>query len=384
MFPPNASHVEIKQRLIAILLDFRGLENENPYVHVRAFEEVIGSFYAQNVIETAKLRFFPFSLKDKAKSWLYTLKPRFIGSWGEMIQEFYKKFFPPHNVQQVKRKISGFVQGNDETLFMAWETTSTQHMDITLGGGFLQKEPEDTMDYLDEIAENSNTWNGPSPLDSTDRNRSSTTTFGGSVFRLRKEDNMNAKISLLTKEIEALKLKGSRGVNAVYKEDPIEACRICQEIDHTTSACKNFDTSYTTSSSSRPPLEDVLYTFIQKQGEQNQMFDTMFTRIDEEMRETKSQVARLTEALSRTERGKLPSQTQPNPNNQTAKVVNTNKFEEIKFITILRSGKEIGKGAPKANEKSKETPAEKDENGITKSDDIEKCSFPAPFPAPFP
>jgi hypothetical protein len=67
MFPPNAPHVEIKQGLMAILPDFKGLENENPYVHVRAFEEVIGSFYAQNVIKTAKLRFFPFSLKDKAK-----------------------------------------------------------------------------------------------------------------------------------------------------------------------------------------------------------------------------------------------------------------------------------------------------------------------------
>ena len=50
---------------------------------------------------------------------------------------------------------------------------------------------------------------------------------------------MSAKISLLTKEIEALKLKGSRGVNAVYREDPIEACWICQEIDHTTNACKS-------------------------------------------------------------------------------------------------------------------------------------------------
>jgi hypothetical protein len=74
------------------------LENENPYVHVRAFEEVIDSFYAQNVIETAKLRFFPFSLKDKVKGWLYTVKPRSIVSWGEMTQEFYKKFFPPHKV----------------------------------------------------------------------------------------------------------------------------------------------------------------------------------------------------------------------------------------------------------------------------------------------
>uniref|UniRef100_A0A2N9GV66 Retrotransposon gag domain-containing protein n=1 Tax=Fagus sylvatica TaxID=28930 RepID=A0A2N9GV66_FAGSY len=249
-----------------------------------------------NVIETAKLRFFPFSLKDKAKGWLYTLKPR-----------------------DSKPRDRQFVQ-------------------VACGGGFLQKEPEDAMDYLDEIAENSNTWNGPSPLDSTDQNRSSTTTSGGSVFRLREEDNMSAKISLLT--------KGDRGTQAEGK----------------------------------PPLKDVLYTFIQKQGEQNQRFETMFTRIDEKMRETKSQVAKLTETLSRTERGKLLSQTQPNPNNQSLKVVNTGKFEEVKSITILRSGKEIGKGAPKANEKSKETPAKKDESGIAKSNDIEKCPFHAPFP----
>jgi hypothetical protein len=72
---------------------------------------------------------------------------------------------------------------------------------------------------------------------------------------------------------------------------------------------RNFDTSRTTSSSSRPPLKDVLYTSIQKKGTQNQRFETMFTRIDEKMRETKSQVAKLTEALNRTERGKLLSQT---------------------------------------------------------------------------
>jgi hypothetical protein len=294
-----------------------------------------------------------------------------------------------------------------------------QFVQVACGGGFLQKEPEDAMDYLDEIAENSNTWNGPSPLDSTDRNRNSTTTSGGSVFRLREEDNMNAKISLLTKEIEALKLKGSRGVNAVYRDDPMEACRICQEIDHTTSACKflsqflnvpeeqvcafnqyrpnnssysnnynpnmrnhpylsyksenvlnptgprNFDTSHTTSSSSRLPLEDVLYTFIQKQGEQNQKFDTMFTRIDEEMRETKSQLARLTEALSRTERGKLPSQTQPNPNNQSVKIVSKDNHEECKTVTILRSGKAIG---------------EEDESGTPKVKEAEPCLIPTPFP----
>jgi hypothetical protein len=143
---------------------------------------------------------------------------------------------------------------------------------------------------------------------------------------------------------------------------------------------RNFDTSHTTSSSSKPPLEDVLYTFIQKQGEQNQRFETMFTRIDEEMRETKIQVARFTDTLSRTKKGKLPSQTQPNPNNQSLKVVSTEKFKEVKSVTILRNGKKIGKDAPKVNEKSKEIPTEKDESGIAISNDIEKCSFPAAFP----
>ena len=137
------------------------------------------------MIETAKLRFFPFSLKDKAKGWLYTLKPRSIGNWGKITQEFYKKFFPPHKVQQIKRKISCFVQGNDETLFMTWERfkdtynfcptheyetwrlvsyfyerlqpRDCQFVQVECGGEFLQKEPENAMDYLDEIVENSNT-----------------------------------------------------------------------------------------------------------------------------------------------------------------------------------------------------------------------------------
>jgi hypothetical protein len=60
--------------------------------------------------------------------------------------------------------------------------------------------------------------------------------------------------------------------------------------------------------------------------------------------------------------------------------VNSEKFEEVKSVTILRNGKEIGKGAPKANDKSKEILAEKDESGIAKSNDTETCPFPTPFP----
>ena len=93
------------------------------------------------------------------------------------------------------------------------------------------------MDYLDEIAENSNTWTGPSPTDSTDRIRTNTTISSGSVFKLREDDNTSAKISILTKEIEALKMKGSKSVSATFRKDLMEVCRICHEINHATNEC---------------------------------------------------------------------------------------------------------------------------------------------------
>ena len=74
-------------------------------------------------------------------------------------------------------------------------------------------------------------------MDSTDRTRTNTTTYSGSVFKLREDDNMSAKISILTKEIEALKMKGSKSVSATFREDPMEVCKIYHEINHATNEC---------------------------------------------------------------------------------------------------------------------------------------------------
>ena len=71
-----------------------------------------------------------------------------------------------------------------------------QFVQLSCEGHVLQKELEDAMDYLDEIAENSNTWTGPSPMDSTDRIRTNTTTSSVSIFKMREDNNMSAKISM--------------------------------------------------------------------------------------------------------------------------------------------------------------------------------------------
>ncbi|XP_075665251.1 uncharacterized protein LOC142634891 [Castanea sativa] len=248
------------------------------------------------------------------------------------------------------------------------------------------------MDYLDEIAKNSNTWTRPSPMNSLDRTRTNTTTSSGSVFKLREDDNKSA--SMLTKEIEALKMKGSKSVSATFREDPIKVCKICHEINHATNECaslssflnvleekvhafnlywpinssysnnynpymrnhpylsyksdsvlnppipRNFNSPHA-SSSSRPSLEDALSNFIQRQSEQNQKFESMLTRLDEE-----------------------------------------DKHEEVKAMTMLRSGKEIDKSSPLVTKKSKETlvEKEKDETESLGFGEIEKCPIPPPFP----
>ena len=144
---------------------------------------------------------------------------------------------------------------------------------------------------------------------------------------------------------------------------------------------KNFNSPHA-SSSSRPSLEDALNTFIQRQSEKNQKFESMLTRLNEEVRETKSHITRLTNSLSGTKRGKLPSQTQPNLINQNLKIGSKDKHEEIKAMTILRSGKEIDKSFALVTKKSNETlvEKEKDETESLGLDDIEQCPIPPPFP----
>ena len=146
-------------------------------------------------------------------------------------------------------------------------------------------------------------------------------------------------------------------------------------------ALRNFNSPHA-SSSSRPTLEDAPSTFILRQSGQNQKFESMLTRLDEEVRETKSHITRLTNSLSGTEKRKLPSQTQPNPINQNLKIGSKDKYEEVKAVTILRSGKEIDKSSPLVTKKSKETIVEKEKDEIEPLglDDIEKRPIPPPFP----
>jgi hypothetical protein len=69
VFPPDASHFNFKPDIIQLLPSFHGLDVENPYLHLREFEEVYNTYNDSNCsMNTIRLKLFFFSLKDKAKT----------------------------------------------------------------------------------------------------------------------------------------------------------------------------------------------------------------------------------------------------------------------------------------------------------------------------
>ena len=76
---PPAEDVAVRPYLVPLLPTFHDMENENPYTHIQDFEEVCITF-KEGATDTdlMKLKAFPLTLKDKAKIWLNSLRPRTI------------------------------------------------------------------------------------------------------------------------------------------------------------------------------------------------------------------------------------------------------------------------------------------------------------------
>jgi hypothetical protein len=79
--PTNATYFDLKPHVIQLLPSFHGLDNENPYGHVKKFKDICATFKFQNFSEEfVHLRLFPFSLHDRARTWLDSNTPGSITS----------------------------------------------------------------------------------------------------------------------------------------------------------------------------------------------------------------------------------------------------------------------------------------------------------------
>ena len=127
--PPSSSQAilavryELRPSLIAMVQEnpFSGEGDENPYTHLRDFEQICSCIHIQGMRRvTLKWKLFPFSLTGKARRW-YT---RYVGSvkgeWEKLQAKFCLTYFPISRVARLCRDILNFKQEEKESLGAAW------------------------------------------------------------------------------------------------------------------------------------------------------------------------------------------------------------------------------------------------------------------------
>ncbi|GKC05877.1 reverse transcriptase domain-containing protein [Tanacetum coccineum] len=106
---------------------FDGYLQAEPHDHNREFLAICNMFkYGETQSEAVKLLIFPFSLCDEAKTWFNELNEDSITSWDQMRKVFINRFFPPS-----LRTTQGI-------------------LDITAGGMFLYKSPNEAFQLLED------------------------------------------------------------------------------------------------------------------------------------------------------------------------------------------------------------------------------------------
>ncbi|GJS43049.1 reverse transcriptase domain-containing protein [Tanacetum coccineum] len=151
----------------------------NPHDHIREFLAICDMFkYGETQSEAVKLMIFPYSLSDKAKTWFNELNEESITSWDQMRKVFINRFFLPSLFHRLLLEIRNFSQNVCESLTEAWlrlknmlrkchghgltkgaiiqifyhglDEPTQRILDITTGGIFLYKSPNQAFQFLED------------------------------------------------------------------------------------------------------------------------------------------------------------------------------------------------------------------------------------------
>ncbi len=162
---------------------FSGFDLENPYHHLRDFEQVCSCLKIRGMRqETVQWKLFPFSLQERAKQWYTSTVGCVNGSWEKLQDRFCLAFFPVTRITALRVEILSFKQIKNESIGAVWsrftnlvqseptlslpeyvllqhfhtglDKESAFYLDITAGGSFMHKTPSEGRIILDRILEN--------------------------------------------------------------------------------------------------------------------------------------------------------------------------------------------------------------------------------------
>ncbi|KAL4342322.1 hypothetical protein GQ457_08G016440 [Hibiscus cannabinus] len=120
MLELEAKHFELKLvmfNMINTLGQFGGSINEDAMQHLNSLLEICNSFKLPGVsVNILKLKLFPYSLRDRAKSWLNNLPPGSLQSWTKLCRCFLARFNFINMTDKLCNDISSFCQEDDESM----------------------------------------------------------------------------------------------------------------------------------------------------------------------------------------------------------------------------------------------------------------------------
>ncbi|KAL6325093.1 hypothetical protein AAG906_022660 [Vitis piasezkii] len=217
---PPTEQLVIRPYLVPLLPTFHGMESENPYAHIKEFEDVCNTFQEGGAsIDLMRLKLFPFTLKDKAKIWLNSLRPRTINVCL-------------HHGFDTWLLVSYFYDGMSSSMKQLLETMC--------GGDFMSKNPEEAMDFLSYVAEVSRGWDEPTKGE-VGKMKSQLSAFNAKarMYTLKEDDDMKAKLAAMTRRLEELELKRIHEVQ-VFEAPASEVCPNYKSYEHLVEECLQF------------------------------------------------------------------------------------------------------------------------------------------------
>ncbi|GJU16909.1 reverse transcriptase domain-containing protein [Tanacetum coccineum] len=218
---------------------FDGYLRADLHDHIREFLTIYNMFkYGETQSEAVKLLIFPFSLGDEAKTWFNKLNEESITSWEQIRRAFINKFFPPSLFNRLLLEIRNFSQLVCESLTDAWlrlknmlrkchghgltkgaiiqifyhglDEPTQGILDVTAGGIFLYKTPNQAFQFLDDKVLFEHDW----PIKSKNEHHQKSVAFADrsnsnkDIYQLRKKlKAMDSQIISLNEELQDIRNK---------------------------------------------------------------------------------------------------------------------------------------------------------------------------------
>ena len=125
MAPLNdAESCEINAALLNLVMkdQFSGLPSEDAATHLNNFVDLCDMQKKKDTYnDIVKLKLFPFSLRDCAKTWFLPLPKNSIDSWNKCKDAFICNYFPPAKIISLRNDIMNFKQLDHGHVAQSWE-----------------------------------------------------------------------------------------------------------------------------------------------------------------------------------------------------------------------------------------------------------------------